>query len=155
MAFYTQLSRYLLSILAINFTAFPWLQFSQWCCTVYQNRYCRCSWRVIISFTCIFAYFHNELRELKVWRLCRRVAYVRFQILNWRSFHSRPAFFLTGLIICSSHLPLPKNLHRPLIYRTGRLGDSIFQYFTFFHSAFWFTKRPVRSHAIYGVMKWS
>ena len=36
-------------------------------------------------------------------------------------------------------------------YRTGQPWDSIIQYFSFFHCAFWLTKRPVRSHVIYCV----
>ena len=36
-------------------------------------------------------------------------------------------------------------------YRTGQPWDSIIQYFSSFHCAFWLTKRPVRSHVIYGV----
>ena len=97
------------------------------------------SWKV--SFFCVFAYFVSQ----KFRDSCRLVANVRFQILNLRSFHSRPTFFLTGFLICSSRLPLPKNLHRPLIYRTGRPWDSSFQCFTFFHCAFWPTKRRVEA----------
>ena len=106
-------------------------------------------WRV--SFSCVFGYVHNELRQSNFRDSCRHVANVRFQILNLPSFQSRPAFFLTGFLICSSRLPLPKNLHRPFIYRTGRPWDSIFQYFTLFHCAFWLKKFPLRSHVIHGV----
>ena len=43
-----------------------------------------------------------------------------FPNLQFDSFHSRPTFFLTGFLICSSRLSLSQNLHRPFIYRTGR-----------------------------------
>ena len=73
----------------------------------------------------IYEYFHNELRQpksLETLPSCRKCSF--YQILNWRSFHSRSAFFLTGFLICSSHLPLPKNLNRP--------GSTLGQHFPIF-----------------------
>ena len=70
--------RYLLSILAINFTAFPWLQFSKWGCTVCQNRYCEV----------IYEMFHILNADLKLSQLWSSQLWTQFKqlrIVAWKS----------------------------------------------------------------------
>ena len=111
------------------------------------------SWRV--SFSCVFAYFHNELRQPSV-ETCRHVANIRFQVLNLRSFHSRPAFFLTGFLICPSRLPVPKNFHRPFILANGSALGQHFPIFHFFPPRFLaHDTSDSKPRDIWCVMNWS
>ena len=56
---------------------------------------------------------------------CRKCS---FPNLVFEKFPQQTRILPHRFLISSSRLPLPKKLHRPLIYRTGRPWDSIFQY---------------------------